>query len=97
MTIKRLLASFVLLLTLLTGASAAGKPASDDYISDSIREKLAADTVVKGGNIDVEVKDGAVVLKGRVEEEKQKSRAEKIAKKVNGVKSVKNDLQIAHP
>jgi osmotically-inducible protein OsmY len=53
--------------------------------------------VVKGGAIDVTVKNGAVVLKGKVEEEKQKSKAEKIAKKVSGVKSVENDIQIAHP
>jgi osmotically-inducible protein OsmY len=97
MKLKRVLGSLVLLLTLLTGAYAAGKPVSDDFITDTIREKLASDTVVKGGNIEVVVTNGDVVLKGRVEEEKQKSRAEKIAKKVGGVKSVKNEIQIAHP
>jgi len=97
MILKRVLGSLVLFVTLLTGAYAASKPVSDDFISDTIREKLAADTVVKGGNIEVTVKDGAVVLKGRVEEDKQKSRAEKLAKKVSGVKSVKNDIQLTHP
>ena len=53
--------------------------------------------MVKGGAIDVEVQEGAVVLKGKVEEEKQKNKAEKIAKKVNGVKSVENEIQLAHP
>lgn len=97
MTLKKVLGSLVLMLTLLTGAYAAGKPVSDDFIVDSIRQKLAADTVVKGGNIEVSASNGAVVLKGRVEEDKQKSRAEKIAKKIGGVKSVKNEIQLAHP
>src|SRR5580693_5865059 len=97
MKIKRVLLPLVLLLTLITSALAAGKPVSDDFISDTIRQKLAADQIVKGGAIEVIVKDGAVVLKGTVEEDKQKSKAAKIAKGVGGVKSVDNQLTIAHP
>ena len=62
---------------------------------DTIRQKLAADQIVKGGAIEVIVKDGAVTLKGTVEEDKQKNKAEKIAKKVSGVKSVANEIKIA--
>jgi osmotically-inducible protein OsmY len=83
--------------TLLTPGFAAGKPVSDDFLVDSVRQKLAADDVVKGGAIDVEVKDGVCTLKGKVEEEKQKNRAEKVAKKVSGVKSVVNQIQISRP
>jgi hypothetical protein len=90
---RRVLLS-ALLLTPLVPAFAAGKPIEDDFLVDTIRQKLAADQVVKGGAIDVEVKDGVVTLKGKVEEEKQKSRAEKIAKGVKGVKSVANQIQI---
>jgi hyperosmotically inducible protein len=100
MKLKRLLLPLVLFFTLLsmaTTALPAGKPVTDDYLSDTIRTKLAADQVVKGGAIEVIVKDGTVTLKGTVEDDKQKSRAEKIAKKVNGVKSVSNELQLAHP
>jgi hyperosmotically inducible protein len=75
----------------------AGKPVSDDFISDTIRQKLAADQVVKGGAIDVIVKDGAVTLQGKVSDEKQKNKAEKIAKHVNGVKSVVNQITLAQP
>src|SRR5438094_729529 len=95
--LKRFGRVLVLLLTLATAALPAGKPVSDDFISDSVRQKLAADTVVKGGAIEVIVKDGAVILRGKVEEEKQKNRAEKIAKKVGGVRSVTNEIQIARP
>jgi osmotically-inducible protein OsmY len=95
--LKRTLYSLALLIALLTPAYPAGKPVSDDFLIDTIRQKLAADPVVKGGAIDVEVKDGAAVLKGKVEEEKQKSKAEKIAKGVKGVKSVVNQIEVGRP
>jgi osmotically-inducible protein OsmY len=101
MRLKRILPPLVLFFTLAITfappALPADKPVTDDFLSDTIRTKLAADQVVKGGAIEVIVKDGAVILKGTVEDDKQKSKAEKIAKKVNGVKSVSNQLQLAHP
>lgn len=97
MKLKRIVLPFVLFLTLITMSVAANKPVTDDFLVDTIRQKLAADQVVKGGAIEVIVKDGAVTLKGSVEEDKQKNKAEKIAKKVSGVKSVANQLTIAHP
>lgn len=93
---KRLLAPLVMMFALLAPAFGA-PPATDDYISDSVRQKLAADQVVKGGAIDVEVKDGVVTLKGKVQEPKQKAKADKLAKKVRGVKSVVNDITIEKP
>ncbi len=96
MNIKRLLLSFLMLFALLA-PSFAEKPVNDDYISDAVRQKLAADQVVKGGAIDVSVKDGVVTLKGKVQEDKQKNKAEKLARKIHGVKSVVNDLTIEKP
>lgn len=69
--------------------------AEDDRLYDQVRLKLAGDRDVGGGAIDVEVHQGVVTLKGKVSKPKQKSRAEKLAKKVKGVKSVKNDLVVA--
>lgn len=97
MKLKRILLPLVLFLTLITTALAATKPVSDDFLVDTIRQRLAADQIVKGGAIEVIVKDGAVTLRGTVEEDKQKNKAEKIAKKVSGVKSVVNEIKIAHP
>ena len=97
MKLKRIVLSFVLVFSLLTAAFAADKPVTDDYISDSVRQKLAADQVVKGGAIVVEVKDGAVTLTGKVQEPRQKSKAESLAKRVHGVKSVVNNLTIEKP
>jgi osmotically-inducible protein OsmY len=97
MIIKRLGLSLVVFLSLLLTAYAASKPVTDDFISDTVRQKLAADSLVKGGAIDVEVKDGAVTLKGKVQEPKQKEKAERIAKKVRGVKTVVNEIKIEKP
>jgi hyperosmotically inducible protein len=97
MKLKRILLPFVLFLTLIATLVAASKPVTDDFISDTIRTKLAADQIVKGGAIEVIVKDGAVTLRGSVEEVAQKNKAEKIAKKVSGVKSVTNEIMIVHP
>jgi osmotically-inducible protein OsmY len=97
MKLKRILLPLVLFLTLITTAIAASKPVTDDFLIDTIRQKLAADQIVKGGAIEVVCKDGAVTLKGTVEEPAQKNKAEKIAKKVNGVKSVTNEIMIARP
>jgi osmotically-inducible protein OsmY len=94
MKIKRVVTAMVLLLALVVSALAADNPTDDNYIYDSVREKLASDSVVKGGAIDVDVKAGVVTLKGKVQEARQKSKAESLAKKVKGVKSVVNDLQV---
>ena len=96
MNLKRAVASFVFALTLTVVAPAA-VPLSDDYLTDLIRQKLAADQVVKGGAIRVTVKDGVVTLEGKVPEPKLKSRAERLTKKVKGVKSVVNKVTIEHP
>ena len=97
MTMKRFAPLAALVLALTTQTFGAGKPVSDDFLTDTIRNKLATDAVVKGGAIEVDVHDGAVILKGKVEELKQRTRAEKVTKKISGVKSVKNEIQLAHP
>ena len=97
MKLKRALLPLTLLVTLAAATFAASKDVSDDFLTDTIRSRLAADQTVKGGAIDVVVKDGAVILKGTVEEEKQKSKAEKIAKKVSGVKTVDNEIVVHKP
>ncbi len=74
------------------------KPAnSDDRISDQVRMRLATDADVKGGALDVTVKDGVVTMKGRVDTDKGKNKATKLAKKVKGVKDVDNELQVGPP
>lgn len=67
---------------------------SDDQIYDQVRQRLAADRDVKGGAIEVEVKEGVVTLRGKVRQEKQKTKAERVTRKVKGVVKVVNELKI---
>ncbi|HYL36780.1 MAG TPA: BON domain-containing protein [Bryobacteraceae bacterium] len=73
----------------------AQKQISDDSLIDQVRVKLANDPDVGGMKIDVEVHQGAVTLKGKVRTDKQKAKAEKIAKRVKGVASVANQLVVS--
>jgi len=68
--------------------------ASDDLIADTVRQKLASDQVVKGGALEVAVKDGTVTLSGAVASEKVKARAERLARGVKGVRQVVNKLAV---
>lgn len=84
-------------LALLAGASLPARAQaviSDDHIHDEVMRRLAGDRDVKGGGIEVDVASGVVTLRGKVREEKQKIRAERITKKVKGVKQVVNELHV---
>ena len=73
---------------------AQGGNKADDRIYDEVRRKLADDADVKGAGFDVIVKDGAVILRGRVHTAKAKEKAEKMTKKVKGVTTVTNELKL---
>lgn len=66
----------------------------DDIIFDQVRQRLTSDPQVKGHQLEVEVNEGVVTLKGVVASEKLRGRAEKLAKKVKGVKQVINQLRV---
>jgi osmotically-inducible protein OsmY len=76
-------------------AGRAAKEVSDGALYDMVKRRLANDATVKGGAIDVEVSEGVVTLKGSVETSKQKERAEKLVKKLNGVRKVNNNLGVS--
>lgn len=81
--------------SILLAGQKGGDP--DDRISDQVRMKLATDPDVKGGALDVTVKDGVVLIKGRVDSDKGKNKATHLAKKVKGVKEVDNELAVGPP
>lgn len=68
--------------------------AGDTATTSEIKAKLLADDMVPSRNVKVTTTDGVVQLSGTVESQAQSDRAESVAKAVDGVKSVKNDLQI---
>ena len=67
--------------------------ADDDDIYDKVNQKLNADIDIHG-RVKIEVKNGVVTLTGMVHTEQAKSKATKLAKKVQGVKDVVNQMQI---
>ncbi|RKQ40008.1 molecular chaperone OsmY [Enterobacter sp. R1(2018)] len=68
--------------------------AGDTATTSEIKAKLLADDIVPSRNVKVETTDGVVQLSGHVKNNAQSERAESIAKAVDGVKSVKNDLKV---
>jgi osmotically-inducible protein OsmY len=84
----------LLAVVLLVPALAADKQPSDDELYDQVKRRLANDAEVKGGALDVEVKDGMVTIRGAVDQEKHKQRADKLVRKVKGVKGVHNQLTV---
>ncbi len=68
--------------------------AGDTATTSEIKAKLLADDIVPSRNVKVETTDGVVQLSGEVANEAQSDRAESIAKAIEGVKSVKNDLKV---
>ena len=95
--ISKILAALLTVLLFAAVCLAADKVISDDMIYDNVRIKLASDTIVKGGALNVDVKQGVVTLGGMVENTRQKDRAAKLTKSVKGVKQVINNLNLKEP
>ena len=64
-------------------------------LTTKVKTALASDAGLSTmTNIDVDSKDGVVTLKGKVDSADLKKKAGEVAKKVSGVKSVKNELKV---
>jgi len=72
-------------------------PINDTWLTAKTKIALAADGRVKGRQIDVETTKGQVMLRGKVDSDVAKHAAEEITKKLDGVKNVKNDLEVVVP
>ncbi len=70
---------------------------SDSWVTSKTKIALFADDRVKGRQVHVETKDGVVMLRGKVDSTEAKSAALEIAKGIEGVKNVKNELQVVAP
>ena len=71
------------------------KSAAGAALTTKVKTALASDAGMRTmTNIDVDSADGVVTLKGKVDTADAKKKAEAIAKKVEGVKRVKNELTV---
>jgi hyperosmotically inducible protein len=99
MTVKTW-ATAALLVFALTGCQAmtgksAGRNVDDAAITASVKSTLVADKVANLTRIDVDTNNGVVSLNGVVNSAQQKGRAEELARRVDGVRGVNNNLQIS--
>ena len=74
-----------------------GTGASDLWLWVKARYDLAAAEDLRDSTINVDVDNAVVTLTGTVPTAAQKTKAESVAKSVEGVKSVKNMLKVAPP
>jgi hyperosmotically inducible protein len=69
--------------------------ASSAALTTKVKTALASDAGMRTlTGIDVDSDEGVVTLKGKVDSAEAKKKAEAIAKKVDGVKRVKNELRV---
>jgi osmotically-inducible protein OsmY len=77
-----------------TTGKTAGQTMTDSKITASVQGKLTADRVSNFTRVDVDTERGVVNLSGVVPTAEQKTRAEELARQVNGVTRVNNHLQV---
>ena len=74
--------------------AAAKSSASDTWLTTKVKAQLLTDPGLSPLGVNVDTIDGVVTLFGNVETPADKTAAERSAMKVNGVKSVRNELQV---
>jgi osmotically-inducible protein OsmY len=72
----------------------AGEYTGDAAITAKVKTAFVTDKTVRATDVNVETFRGTVQLSGFVDSRDQISRATEIARNVEGVKSVKNDLRV---
>ena len=73
----------------------ATRTVSDASITAKVKTSFAADDLVKARNINVDTVNGVVTLHGVVNSTAEKQRAMDIARRVDGVLSVQDNLRTA--
>ena len=102
MIIRNTLAAIVAAVALLSatgcavtrGQQTVGAYVDDSTITTQIKSRMLADKDVAGTSISVETLNGTVILSGFAKSSTERSTAEMIARDVNGVKAVRNDIAL---
>ncbi len=99
---RRRLNSVVVLVVVMVLAAAcqsmtgktAGTNIDDASITASVKTKLVADRASNLTRVDVDTNNGTVYLNGTVDTPEQRARAEQLAWRASGVRTVVNNLQL---
>ena len=105
MKIRTPLIAAAIALTLVTvtgcavtrGQQTTGAYIDDTVITAGVKTRMLDDERVAGTSITVETLNGTVMLSGFAKSQAEKAAAESIASKVDGVKSVKNEITVRPP
>lgn len=76
------------------GQQSVGAYVDDAGITTAVKAKLFEDKSVAGSSISVETLNGTVMLSGFAKSGTERSTAENLARSVNGVKDVKNQIVV---
>lgn len=95
-------AYWVLISSVFAGASAvaadsdrsAGGVIDDAVLNSKVKAELVKDPMTKAADINVDVHDGVVQLSGFVDSDAARTEAEAVTKRVEGVTTVRNNLQL---
>ncbi len=102
MNIRTTLTAAALTVAVLSAAGCAvsrGQETTGAYIDDTtittqVKSRMLNDPNVSGTSISVETLNGTVMLSGFAKSSSEKAAAERIARDVHGVKSVKNEIAV---
>ncbi len=81
-------------LSVVEETAGAGERLSDGWITAKIKAALAADAGLNPFNIDVDTTDGVVTLSGVVANAENRAKAEEVARGIEGVVRVENELRV---
>jgi Predicted periplasmic or secreted lipoprotein len=76
------------------GQETSGQYVDDSVITASVKTRMLDDERVAGTSITVETLKGTVMLSGFAKSDAEKSAAESIARGVEGVKGVRNEITV---
>lgn len=77
-----------------SSSRSAGTTASDAAITAKVKTQLIKDRDVSAMNVNVDTDNGVVTLKGNAKSRTEADKAASLARSVDGVKSVKNELVV---
>jgi hyperosmotically inducible periplasmic protein len=102
MQIRTTLMAAAIAVTLVTAAGCAvsrGQQTAGAYVDDTaitatVKSRMLESKDVAGTSITVETLNGTVMLSGFAKSQSEKAAAESIARKVDGVRGVKNEITV---
>lgn len=100
MKLHTLIAPLVLVVLVTSGCAVSrGQQTTGAYIDDAsittqVKSRMLSNPDVAGTSISVETLNGTVMLSGFAQSALERNTAERIARDVNGVRSVKNEITI---